>query len=420
MASTSNCRQDSERIVITGVGLTAPNGNTPAEFRRALLEGVSGVRDYSIRYVGDTFAGLCDYDALRHQRRKEVRVGTRAGSIAIYCAHEALSDAGLSVGESLEPSRTGVFIGLTEHGNVETENEIHELGKYDYQTRYWSHYHNPRTVANNPAGEVTVNLGLTGPHFTVGAACAAGNLGLVTGAQQLLLGEVDVALCGGVSESPRTFGIFAAFASQNALAHGGEASRASRPFDRSRNGIVISEGGAVYVLERLDRARRRGARILGELAGWCYNSDGTDFVLPNSERQAECMSSALRRAGLRPEDVDIVNTHATGTPAGDVKECDALRSVFGGGCPHTYFNNTKSYIGHCMGAAAALELAGNLAAFEDRVVHPTINVEELDPACALPNLVLNEPREVNGVEVILNNSFGMVGINCVLIVRKFR
>ena len=115
-----------------------------------------------------------------------------------------------------------------------------------------------------------------------------------------------------------------------------------------------------------------------------------------------------------------MNTHATGTPAGDVKECDALRSVFGGGCPHTYFNNTKSYIGHCMGAAAALELAGNLAAFEDRVVHPTINVEELDPACALPNLVLNEPREVDGVEVILNNSFGMVGINCVLIVRKFR
>lgn len=419
MALAESNKQDHERIVITGLGLTAPNGNTPEEFRRALLEGVSGVRDYTIRYVGDTFAGLCEYDALKWQKRKEVRVGTRAGSIAIYCAREALAHAGLTVGETLEPQRTGVFIGLTEHGNVETENEIYELGKYDYQTRYWSHYHNPRTVANNPAGEVTVNLGLTGPHYTVGAACAAGNLGLVTGAQQILLGEVDVALCGGVSESPRTFGIFAAFASQNALAHGGEAARASRPFDRSRNGIVISEGGAVYVLERLDRAKKRGAQILGELAGWCYNSDGTDFVLPNSQRQAECMASALRRAGLNPEDIDIVNTHATGTPAGDVKECDALRSVFGTSCEHTYFNNTKSFIGHCMGAAASLELAGNLAAFEDGIVHPTINVDDLDPDCALPNLVLNAPRHVGRVETILNNSFGMVGINCVLIVKKF-
>lgn len=142
-------------------------------------------------------------------------------------------------------------------------------------------------------------------------------------------------------------------------------------------------------------------------------------MLPNAERQAECIRHALRKAGLSPRDVNIVNTHATGTPAGDAKECEALRNVFGKDCPETYFNNTKSFIGHCMGAAAALELAGNLPAFQDRVVHPTIHVENLDPACALPNLVLNVPKTVEKVDVILNNSFGMMGINCVTIVGKY-
>ena len=410
---------DSERVVITGIGLTAPNGNTLADFRHSLLNGVSGVTDYSIRYVGDTYAALCDFDPLKYQRKKEVRIGTRAGSIAVYCAHEALNDAGLVIGESVPSDRLGVFLGITEHGNVETENEIYELSQYNYETKFWSHYHNPRTVANSPAGEVTVNLGISGPHYTVGAACAAGNLGIVNGMQQILLGEVDTALAGGVSESPRTFGIFAAFASQNALAHGESPQTASRPFDKKRNGIVIGEGGAIYVLERLDRAKARGAKIYGEIAGYCYNSDASDFVLPNSERQSECMKKAIAKAGLEPKDIDIVNTHATGTPMGDIKECAALREVFGAECTHTYFNNTKSFIGHCMGAAASLELAGNLPAFEDGIVHPTINVDELDPECALPNLVINKPRKIDNVNAILNNSFGMLGINCVLIVTRY-
>lgn len=412
-------KTDQERVVITGIGLTAPNGNTLSEFRHSLLSAVSGVSRYTIRYFGETLAGLCDFPATKYQRKKELRIGTRAGSIAVYCVNEALADAGLQAG-FLDKSRTGVFLGITEHGNVETENEIFEISQYGYQTKYWSHHHNPRTVANNPAGEVTVNLGITGPHYTIGAACAAGNLGLVTGAQQILLGEVDVALGGGVSESPGTFGIFAAFNSQNALAHHSEPAKASRPFDLSRNGIVVSEGGAVFVLERLDRAKARGARIYGEMAGWSYNSDATDMVLPNPERQAECMRQALSRAGLRPCDIHIVSTHATGTPAGDVKECEGLREVFGPECTATYFNNTKSFIGHCMGAAGALELAGNLPAFADLTVHPTINVEALDPACALPNLVLNVPRKVAKVDAILNISFGMVGINCVTVVTRYR
>ena len=204
---------DHQRIVITGIGLTAPNGNSLPEFRDALLNGRSGVQKYDIRYVGETLAGICDFDELRYQKKKEVRRGTRAGSIGIYCAQEAVADSGLDWA-NIDRERVGIYIGVTEHGNVETENEIYEIKGYDYDTSFWSHHHNPRTVANNPAGEITLNMGITGPHYTIGAACAAGNAGMIQGAQMLRLGECDVALAGGVSESIHTFGIFASFDSQ--------------------------------------------------------------------------------------------------------------------------------------------------------------------------------------------------------------
>ncbi|GAB6167124.1 beta-ketoacyl-[acyl-carrier-protein] synthase family protein [Thermostilla marina] len=407
---------DTQRVVITGVGLTAPNGNSLREYREALLSGKSGVRDYEIRYFGKTVAGICDCDVLRYQRRKEVRRGTRAGSIAIYCANEAVADAGIDW-ENVEKHRVGVYLGITEHGNVETENEIYELKQYDYDTSVWSHHHNPRTVANNPAGEVTLNMGITGPHYTIGAACAAGNAGIIQGVQMLRLGECDLALCGGVSESIHTFGIFAAFHAQGALASHEDPTKASRPFDVDRNGIVVAEGGCVFTLERLADAKRRGARIYGEVVGYATNSDATDFVHPNYERQAECIEAALARAGLSPDDIDIVSTHATGTTTGDIQEAMAIRRVFDGS-RNTYFNNTKSFIGHAMGAAGALELAGNLPAFEDGVVHATINLDRLDPECEIPNLVAREPFEKGKVSTILNTSFGMLGINSVVIVQK--
>ena len=407
---------DSHRIVITGIGLTAPNGDTLRAFRDSLLACRSGVTPYEIRYVGSTLAGVCRFDELKYQKKKDLRRGTRAGSVGVYCAHEAIADSGLDW-PNVDKSQVGIYVGVTEHGNVETENEIYELKGFDYDTKFWSHHHNPRTVANNPAGEISLNLGVTGPHYTIGAACAAGNAGLIQGVQMLRLGEVDLALCGGVSESIHTFGIFASFKSQGALASHADPTKASRPFDVNRNGIVVAEGGCMYTLERYSDARARGAKIYGEIVGYHLNSDASDFVLPNPERQAECMQRALKRARLNPEDVDIVSTHATGTASGDAQECMALRRVFENS-PRTLFNNAKSYIGHAMGAAGALELAGNLLAFDDHVCHPTINVDELDPECALPGLVANQPREMSRTTTILNNSFGMLGINSVLIVKK--
>lgn len=406
------------RIVITGIGLTSPNGNSLAEFRQNLLNGVSGVQPFDVRYMGKSLAGVCDFDPLKYQKRKEVRVGTRAASISIYCAREAVADSGVDW-ESFEKDRVGIYVGTTEHGNVETENEIYAISKFDYDTKYWSHYHNPRTVANNPAGEVSLSLGITGPAYAIGAACAAGNLGLIHATQMLRLGEVDLAICGGVSESIHTFGIFAGFKSQGALASHKDPTKASRPFDKDRNGIVVSEGGALYTLERLADAQARGAKIYGEIGGYRVNSDASDYVLPNPTRQAECVRQALKTAGMVPSDIHIVNTHATATPQGDIQECEALRNVFGEGCPDTHINNTKSFIGHTMGAAGALELAGNLPSFDDMQVHPTINVDNLDPQCAISGMVLNKPVKAEKIDTILNNSFGMLGINSTLIVKRF-
>jgi 3-oxoacyl-[acyl-carrier-protein] synthase II len=408
---------EDKRIVITGVGLAAPNADNLQDYRNNLLAGKSGISEIELRYVGKVPAGICSFQETKYRKKKENKRGTRAGCLGVYVANEALHDAGLIDFSLYSKNRTGVYIGLTEHGTVETENEIYNLSQFEFNTDFWSHHHNPRTVLNNPAGEITMNLGITGPHYSIGGACAAGNAALIQGAQMLKLGEVDMALAGGISESTGSFGIFASFKAEGALGVHEDPTKACRPFDTERNGIVVSEGACVFVLERLDKALARNARIYGELAGYAMNSDARDFVLPYGPRQAECMQLAIEQAGLQPEDIHIINTHATGTKQGDIEECNAIRSLFAN-CPNTHINNTKSIIGHAMGAAGVLELAGNLPAFTDSKVHPTINLDSLDPACALNNLVANEPKQLGTVNTILNNSFGMVGINSVVIVKK--
>ncbi len=408
---------EDQRIVITGVGLAAPNADNLQDYRKNLLAGKSGIGEIDLRYMGRVPAGICTFPETKHRKRKANKRGTRAGCLGVYVANEAILDAGLSDFSLYSQDRTGVYIGLTEHGTVETENEIYNLSQFEYNTDFWSHHHNPRTVLNNPAGEITMNLGITGPHYSIGGACAAGNAALIQGVQMLKLGEVDMALVGGISESTGSFGIFASFKAEGALAVHQDPAKACRPFDTERNGIVVSEGACLFVLERLDKALARNARIYGEIAGYAMNSDARDFVLPYGPRQAQCMQLALKRAAMAPEDINIINTHATGTKQGDIEECNAIRSLFEN-CPNTYINNTKSIIGHAMGAAGVLELAGNLLAFEDNQVHPTINVVTLDPACALQNLVANESKQLDKVNTILNNSFGMVGINSVVIIKK--
>ncbi len=406
------------RIVITGIGLAAPNASNLKEFREKLLNGVSEIKEIDLRYFGKAPAGICTIPETKYRKKKDNKKGTRAGCLGVYCANEALADAKLDI-NIYDLSKVAVIIGLTEHGTIETENEVYNIKQFDYDVKYWTHHHNPRTVLNNPAGEITMNLAITGPHYVIGAACAAGNASLIQAVQLLQLGEADMVLAGGISESTGSFGIFASFQAQGALGQADDPRKASKPFDMNRNGIVISEGACIYVLEYLENAIERGAYIYGEIAGYGMNSDARDSVLPYGKRQAQCMNLALDRAGLSPEDIDIINTHATGTKQGDIEECKAIREVFSES-RSTYINNTKSIIGHAMGAAGLLELAGNLPSFEDNLVHPTINIENLDPECKLNNLVINQPKKLAAIDTILNNSFGMLGINSAVIVKKYK
>ncbi len=405
------------RIVITGIGLAAPNGATLNEFREKLVNGISEIAEIELRYFGKAPAGVCSFPETLYRKKKENKKGTRAGCLGVYCANEALKNGNLDI-SAYDSDKIGVYIGLTEHGTVETENEVYNISKYGHNTDYWTHHHNPRTVLNNPAGEITMNLGITGPHYVIGAACAAGNASLIQAVQMMRLGEVDMAFAGGISESVGSFGIFASFKAQGALGEADDPRKASRPFDRDRNGIVISEGACVYTLEYLEKALERDAHIYGEIVGYAMNSDAKDFVLPYGKRQAECMRLALKRANLHPNEIDLINTHATGTKQGDIEECKAIQEVFEDSRA-TYINNTKSIIGHAMGAAGVLELAGNLSSFDDGIVHPTINIENLDPECNLKNLVINEAVQTESINTILNNSFGMVGINSTVIVKKY-
>jgi 3-oxoacyl-[acyl-carrier-protein] synthase II len=408
-----------QRILITGIGLTAPNGNNLTEFRDALVRGVSGISEEDIRYMGKQAAGFCDFDEKKYHSRKARRRGTRAGSISVYCANEALADAGLNI-EEIPKDRVGVFVGITEHGNVVTENEVYEMHQNNLDYKLWTPHHNPRTVANNPAGEVTLNLKITGPHYTIGSACAGGNAGLIQGVQQILLGEVDYAIAGGISESPQTFGIFAGFAAQGALGYNEEdITKSIKPMDKNRQGTVIAEGGCLYILETLENAKARGAKVIAEIVGYALNSDATDYVNPHTQRQIECMQKAMDRAGVKPSDIDIVNMHATGTGAGDISEAAAVNGAFETS-DSTYVNFTKGHIGHSMGAAGALELAGNIPAFEDGIVHLGLNVDDPDPECEVKNIVIRESKYVGNINYILNNSFGMLGINSTVIVKKYK
>jgi 3-oxoacyl-[acyl-carrier-protein] synthase II len=362
-------------------------------------------------------AGVCHFDETKHRSRKEIRRGTRAGTISIFCAREALADAGIDLDDVQDRQRAGLYIGIAEHGNVEVESQIADLREFDYDIGTWPHH--PRSIANNPAGETCMALELPGPHCCIGAACAAGNYGIIHGAQQLILGEVDLALAGGVSESVHTFVPFASFQNQGALAMHEDPNKACRPLDRNRTGVVISEGGCLFTMERLSDAKSRGARIYGLVSGWAMNTDATSFTLPNEQRQAQAMARALQEAGMTADDVDLVNLHATGTREGDPVEVRALRDLFGGKTG-PLVNATKGFFGHTLGAAGALELAANLPSFEDGLVHPCANLDDVDPECAFEGLVVSKPVRAERMHSILNNSFGILGINVVLIVTRYQ
>ena len=407
------------RIVITGLGLTAPNGNTLAEFRQNLLTGVSGVELIEVRYMGAQPAGVCHFDPLKHQKKKDIRIGTRAGSISIYCAREALADSGVNW-EAADKARVGIYLGITEHGNVETEHEIYNISLFKHDTQVLVAPSQPAHRRQQPGGRGLAQprhhrsrlharggLRRRQPRPDPRRADAAARRGRPGVRRRREREHPDLRHLRRLQEPGRA-----------RLASGSD--QGQPPVRQARNGIVVSEGGCIYTLERLEDALARGAKIYGEIAGYCVNSDATDYVLPNAVRQAECIRQAIAHAGLhagrhrhRQHPRHRHARRATSRNARPSARCSPA-------APTCCINNTKSFIGHAMGAAGALELAGNLPSFNDLIVHPTINVDELDPQCDVPGLVLNQPRTAKRVDAILNNSFGMLGINSTLIIKRHR
>ncbi len=259
-------RPDSQRIVITGIGLTAPGANNLRDFRTNLLACRSGVQAYDVRYIGPTVAGVCHYDELRYQKKKEVRRGTRAGSIGIYFANEALLDSGLDW-PNIDKANVGIYVGVTEHGNVETENELYQLKSFDYDTKFWSHHHDPRTVANNPAGEISLNLGITGPHYTIGRSLAAGNAGLIQGRANVAAGRMRRGAGWRRFRKHSHIRYFRQFQSARRLASHDDPTKASRPFDVERTRHCCGRRGLHVHFGRMSDARDRGAKNLWRNCG---------------------------------------------------------------------------------------------------------------------------------------------------------
>ncbi|BDG60610.1 beta-ketoacyl-ACP synthase II [Caldinitratiruptor microaerophilus] len=409
------------RVVITGMGAVTPLGTGVEAFREGLFSGRSGVGPIT-RFDASGLetrigAEVRDFNPLDFIDRKEARRMDRFVQFAIAAAQMALADAGLDL-DHVDRDRAGVYMG-SGIGGMETLSEQFAV-LFEKGPGRVSPFLIPMMIANMAAGQLAIQFGLRGPNMTTVTACSSSNHAIGEAFHALREGKADVMLAGG-SEAAFVPIALAGFSSMKALStRNDEPERASRPFDRLRDGFVMGEGAGILVLETLDHAQRRGARILAEVLGYGTSADAHHIVQPpdSGEGGARSMRLALEDAGLVPEQVDYINAHGTSTPQGDVAETRAIKSVFGEHARRLAVSSTKSMHGHLLGAAGAVELIACVLAIRDQVLPPTINQEEPDPECDL-DYVPNRARP-GRVDVALSNSFGFGGQNATVIVGRFR
>lgn len=409
-----------ERVVVTGMGAVTPLGLNVQEFWEGLKAGKSGVglitrfdtTDFSAK-IGAEVKG---FNPAEFMDRKEARRMDRYTQFALAAAKMAFADAGLEQG-ALEPERAGVYFG-SGIGGMETYSE--ELGVLlNKGPRRVSPFMIPMMIANMAAGTIAIQFQLQGPNMTTVTACSSANNAIGEACHAIRAGRADVMFTGG-SEAAFVPIAVAGFANMQALStRNEEPERASRPFDRQRDGFVMGEGGGVLILESLTHARKRGARIYAEVIGYGSAADAYHMVQPpeNGEGGARAMRHALRDAGIAPEEVGYINAHGTSTPQGDIAETRAIKAVFGEHARKLAVSSTKSMHGHLLGAAGVVELIATILALQESILPPTINYEESDPECDL-DYVPNQARE-RRVLVGLSNSFGFGGQNASVIVRRF-
>ena len=408
------------RVVVTGMGAMTPLGLTLEETWQGLVAGCSGVgpiTQFDASGSPSRIAGeLKGFDAADYVDAKEARRMARCSQVSIGMAQAGLADAGLEP-PLPDGERVGVLMG-TAVGGFECSVSVVDR----HRSKGWGRV-NPfdgmGMLLNMPSHHVSCLAGARGPISTEVAACASGTQAIGEAADVIRLGAADVMICGGV-EALIHFAPITTFCAMRALStRNDEPERASRPFDVDRDGFVYSEGGAILVLESLDHARQRGARIRAEVLGHASSSDAYHIAQPDPEGRGAilAMRRALEDADLRPSDVDYVNAHGTGTPINDPIETKAIKAVFGPRAYELPISSTKSMIGHAMGGAGAIEAAVCVRTIEEGVIHPTINLNNPDPACDLDYLPGAARRA--DVRVAISNSFGLGGQNACLVMGRF-
>ncbi len=411
------------RIVITGIGAVSPLGNTAAETWEAMKNGHSGISQIeSLDTTGYpvTIAGeVRGYDPSPYFKSdpKAIRRCDRFEQLAMGAAIMAMEDAGLDP-EKVNKDRVGVMIGSGIGGLAIHSDNCEVLFKSGM--RRVSPFCIPYMITNMASGMVSMEFGFGGPNMSISTACATANHSIGEAWRIMKFGDADVMICGGAEASIMPIGI-AGFANMKALStRNDDPATASRPYDVDRDGFVMAEGAGVIILETLEHAQARGARILAELVGYGLSADAYHLTspMPEGEGASRCMQMALDHAGLKPEDVHYVNTHGTSTPLGDICETKAIKRTFGEYATNgLVVSSTKSMTGHLLGAAGAIELLACVYAIRDNFVPPTINVFNQDPECDL-DVCPNVGRSMQ-VDVALSNSFGFGGHNASLVVKRF-
>lgn len=409
------------RVVVTGVGVISPNGKNAAEFWDAVTNGRSGISHYeafdSTAYDCKIAGEVKDFQPAPYFKTpKDVRRTDRYTQFAMAAAKMAMEDSGLDL-ERIEHERFGVIVGSGIGGLNSMEIESERL-----LTRGPSRV-SPFTIAmmisNMASGLISMEYGLTGPNMSIVTACATANHSIGEAWRTIKFGDAELMLAGGSEATIVPLGM-AGFASMRALSlRNDEPERASRPFDRGRDGFVMGEGAGVMLIEELEHAKRRGAEIYCEISGYGLSADAYHMTqpLPEGEGAARCMRMAMGHARLNPDEIDYINAHGTSTPLGDICETKAVKSALGDAARQVMVSSTKSMTGHLLGAAGGVEMAVCALALRHQIVPPTINLEDPDPECDL-DYVPNTAREAE-LKVVMSNSFGFGGHNATLLARKF-
>ncbi len=412
-----------ERVVITGIGLVSPLAVGREETWRAILAGKSGIAPITLFDTTNfrvTFAGeVKNWDPLQFIEKKKLKEMDRFIELGLGAAKMAIADAQLELLTDEEKNEAGCFIG-SGIGGLETLEEAKQTLLEKGPGRL-SPYSIPGLIANMAAGQVSMAHGLRGPSYCNTSACSSGAHAIGEAAEWIRRGKCQVMVTGGAEATVTPVGI-GSFAAMFALSKRNDApEKASRPWDKGRDGFVCSEGAAVLVLESLTRAKNRGAKIYAEVTGYGASSDAHHLTqpAPNGEGAQRSMRMALKDAHINPDQVDYVNAHGTSTPVGDVEESRAVEAVFGDHAKSKklWVSSTKSMTGHLLGAAGALESAFCALAIHESKVPPTINLDDPDPACVLA-YVPHEARD-RKLRHVVNNSFGFGGTNCSLVLSRF-